>query len=691
MTLQPAVSSSPYRMMPSTLPSDDAARRGAELVAPDGRALPLVATHLRAEAGGGIVRFVLEQTFANVQDETLHVTYRMPLPADGAVSGYAFQIGMRTVTGRVDAKDAARALFEQAIADGRTAAILEQARADVFTQEIGNIPPREAVVARITVDAPLAWLPEGAWELRFPTVIGPRYDAPPEIAVQIAGRGVGARMKLDLRVTDSTTAGGGAPVVSPTHPLRPTGQGTFTLAAAEGARLDRDLVVRWAVAERDVGASLVVARPDGGAHAEHAYGLLTVVPPAPEAVAAVVPRDLIVLLDTSGSMAGPPLAQAKRVVGMLVDALGPEDRLELVEFSSQPRRWKASAVPATPGAKREARAWLASLEAGGATEMASGVIEALRAIRDGAQRQVVLVTDGYIGNEERIVRLLHERLPARCRFHVAGVGAAVNRTLATSLARAGRGAEILAGLDEDAERAAKRLLDRTGAPVLTDVTISGDALLDIAPEHLPDVFAGAPIVAAMKLRPEGGEIVVRGSLARGTWERRIRVPATARGEGSRAIAALYAREHVADLEMRWTMGRDVESIERRIEELGIAFQIATRRTSWVAVDEERRASGPARHEVIPQELPYGTSLASFGLAGAAPGAPPMPMAMATAMPASLAMPMPASMLETVAYGRPRVAEKAGAPRKRRAPLPLAVLVLVMLAVLAGLVFFLLRR
>jgi Ca-activated chloride channel homolog len=175
----PTIFSTPYRMLQDLMNPDgaanDAARRGCELVTKDGRTLPLVATHLRAECAGGLARYVLEQTFVNVHDETLHVTYKLPLPADGAVSGYAFQIGMRTVSGRVDPKETARARFEQAIAEGKTAALLEQERPDVFTQQIGNIPANETIIARITVDAPLAWLPEGEWEMRFPTVIGPRY------------------------------------------------------------------------------------------------------------------------------------------------------------------------------------------------------------------------------------------------------------------------------------------------------------------------------------------------------------------------------------------------------------------------------------------------------------------------------------------------------------------------------------
>lgn len=627
----PAVFSTPYRML-QNLPkgsdgtegggggaagaADDAARRGAELVTADGRALPLVATHLRAECAGGLARYVLEQTFVNVHAETLRVVYKLPLPADGAVSGYAFQIGMRTVSGRVDPKEIARERFEQAIAEGKTAAILDQERADIFTQEIGNIPANETIVARITVDAPLAWLPEGEWEMRFPTVIGPRYMATPDVAVPIVGgpgaeSGTGVRAQLELTIGDAILDGKKAS--SPSHALVARADGVLELPK-DGAKLDRDIVVRWPVAEREVGVTMSYGRPrHEERHSHLAYGLLTIVPPTPDARNANVPRDLVVLLDTSGSMSGAPLEQAKKVVGLLIDALGPEDTIDLIEFSYQPRRWRKTPVSATKSEKQAALAWVRGRNADGGTEMYSGVVEALRSARAGTQRQVILVTDGYIGNEQQIVDLCHDRLPTGCRLHVVGVGSAVNRTLAMSLARAGRGAEILVGIDEDAERAAKRLLDRTALPVLTDVTITGDALVELAPEHVPDVFAGAPIRAAMSFRPEGGEIIVRGNLARGTWEKRVRIPEVRPGTGNQAVVALYAREHVADLEMRWTIGKEVEMIDRTIERVGVTFQIATRKTSWVAIDEQRSVdpNGRTRHEVMPHELPYGTSMGSF--------------------------------------------------------------------------------
>jgi Ca-activated chloride channel family protein len=675
--------------------SDTNPNRGAEVTTSDGRSLPLVGARLRAEAKGGLARLVLEQTFENRYQETLHVTYRMPLPADGAVSAYAFQIADRTITGRVDRKASAREQFERAVSEGKTAALLEQNTNDIFTQQIGNLPAGETLVAKITVDQRLAWLAEGEWELRFPTVIGPRYvgagdsaQVVRDTAVETAVGGIDARISIELAIGDTIV--GGRQASSPTHSVRVRDNGALELR--DPAALDRDLVVRWPVATREVGLAIEVARRASG----DAFGLLTIVPPAREAKAQGISRDLIVLLDTSGSMSGAPLDKAKQVVAMLIESLGEADRLEMIEFSMSARRYKREPVAGTPREKADAIKWLRNRVADGGTEMASAVLEALSALRPGAQRQVVLVTDGYVGGEQKIVKLLHANLPKSCRLHVLGIGSAVNRSLATAMARAGRGAEVLVGLDEDLERGAKRMVDRTRMPVLTNVEISGSALVRHAPEHVPDVFEGAPVIAAVALRPDGGELVVRGDLARDRWEQRIRVPARREGEGNQAIAALYGREHVADLETRWTIG-DQHALDREIEETGLAFQIATRLTSWIAIDESRRVTGPSRHDAVPQELPYGTTAQSFGLRAAA-----LPVAyamdqnqfeqgMGAATTLSLAEPQraaktmfssygvssspPAQMVAPEKLAGPRTAPAASYTPKRRMPILLVLLVL----------------
>src|SRR5579883_375405 len=369
--------------------------RGGRLVATDGRELPLASVHLAAQAGGGIARTVLTQRFENPFDEPLHIRYLLPLPSDGAVSGFAFTLGEERVEGEVAPLAAARERFERALGEGRTAALLDQDRTSVFTQQVGNVPPRTAVIAEVTVDQPLRWLEEGAWEWRFPTVVGPRYQGEagrvPDAArtsVPVASGELGVRATLALTIADRATG----PVESPSHQL--WREGTVHGLAEGSARLDRDLVVRWPVALPTVSASVLAARPEGDTHAGDAFALVTIAPPNEAGLA--VARDLTFLIDTSGSMQGRPLAQAKRILAAMIDGLGPEDRLEMIEFGSAPRRWKAEPLPATEPTKNEALAWLEALHSSGGTEMRRAIIEALRPLRPGSQRQVVLVTDGYI-------------------------------------------------------------------------------------------------------------------------------------------------------------------------------------------------------------------------------------------------------------------------------------------------------
>jgi Ca-activated chloride channel family protein len=596
---------------------------GARLVTADGRTLPLRGAHLRADARGGIARVVLEQRFANPYAEPLTVTYLMPLPADGAVSGYAFTIGARRVVGEVDRRAAARDRYEQAIASGHTAALVEEERSSLFTQELGNVPPGIEIKAELTIDQKLAWLDEGAWEWRFPTVAMPRYQGGPgrvpdvaRVNVEVADAPLLPRVTLALTVRDTIVAGRQSE--SPSHQLSHDPDGTIYLASDGGARLDRDIVVRWPVAQATAGVTLDLARPaaDKPHHAQ-AYGLVTIVPPALQSrMTRPVARDLCLVIDTSGSMGGEPLDQARRVLFALVDTLGDDDTLEMIEFSNRPRRWKAEPVKATAGQRRDAQHWLRALAASGGTEMRAGLMEALAPLRAESQRQIVLVSDGAIGFEAEIVADIMTKLPSGSRLHTVGVGSAVNRSLTQPAARAGRGVEVIIGIGEDPERAARRICARTAAPIVVDLELSGSALLATAPARLPDLFRGAPALLSLALRPEGGELDVRGKSGDGPWHERLTVAPITAGQGNGAVTALYGREHVEDLEMRrCAAGEDGETLDAAIERIGVEFQIATRLTSWLAIDSERGVdpTRPSRRERVPQELPYGVSVAGLGL------------------------------------------------------------------------------
>ena len=592
---------------------------GARLVASDGKTLPLQGITLTSEAAGGIARTTLRQHFTNPYPNPLELTYVFPLPVDGAVAGYEIRAGDRVIKGRIEPKDDARAQFEEARLEGRTAGLVEEERPNFFTQRLGNIPASTDVFVDLTIDHRLRWIPGGEWEWRFPIVVAPRYlgaegtvaDAG-RVTIDVADGPTRPTASVTLSITDlddpDILAWGPS---SSTHQIVVEG---FTVSLAADAALDRDIVIRWEAARSTPGCQLKRSRLaiEKPGDAAAAYGLLTIVPPA--STRRAVARDLVLLLDVSGSMQGTPLSHLKSIVTSLIDGLGDEDRLEMVAFASSQVRYKSRPIATTSDERRKACVWVEKLEADGGTEMISAIEEALRPMRDDATRQVVVITDGLIGFESAAIRSIRDGLPRACRLHTVGLGSASNRAFLRPAARAGRGIEVLIDLDDPAGPAAERIAAATREPVVIDVSVRGDALVDTAP-RLPDLLASSPVLSALRLHPAGGSLVVSGRTAGGTWEQTINVPATEAGEGAHAIPALWARETIEDLELDLACGAGRSEIDRRIEAIALQHSVLSRLTSWIAISEVPTVDPrePVRVERIPQSLPYGMSPDGLGL------------------------------------------------------------------------------
>jgi len=586
----------------------------------DGRSMPLVSCLVEADVCGGIAQVVLRQTFVNESDDPLQATYQCPLPPDAAVGGYAFVLGSRRIVGEIDRREAARERFEEAVIEGRTASLLEQDRSSLFTQELGNIPPRTQVTCEVSLDQKLRWSDEGRWEWRFPTVVAPRYMGgagtvldQSRLEVDVGPGGTRARINLRLRINDQLLTG---QPKSLTHAiLCRMDHGAFEveLDQAGGVEMDRDIVVSWSVAQPSVGTAVQTARAElpAGSVQPAAFGLVTVTPPVAGLHAHSVPRDLVLLLDTSGSMGGRPLDMAKEVATGLVDSLGSEDQLEMIEFSNEPTRWSPEPCSCNDKAKAEAIRWIQRLRASGGTEMRSAVLEAIRSRRSDAQRQVILITDGLIGFEKDVIASIRQSMPDNTRIHCVGISSAPNRSLTEMLARSSGGAEILVALDDDLRQACARVLSRTAQPLVTHLRLSGSALLE-APGGISDLLVGHPALIPVRLWPEGGELIVNGHSSAGPWEVRTVVSPVSARDNHPMLARLFAREMVERLELDACSGQIVDA---EIERIGMQFQIATRLTSWVAVSEEPTVDpkSPIRRVRVPQALPYGMSVEGLGL------------------------------------------------------------------------------
>jgi Ca-activated chloride channel family protein len=600
----------------------------ASLVSVDGKAYPLESARLLARAEGGVASTTLEQTFANPHPEPLEVFYTLPLPADGAVLGYTVRIGEKTIRGEVQPREQAARAYKDALFAGKTAGLLEQQRPDTFEQRLGNVPAHTKVEITIDVLHPLAFLPpaDGArsvgpeWEYRFPTVVGVRYHgAPGRVPDQQAlspDRGepgdIPTKVELALTIAEES----GAAAHSPSHAIvcDPAGDAAV-IRFAQGERLDRDVVLRWAAAAGEVGVRVVEGTGLPGDTGR--YALVTVVPPA--APASTFRRELTVLLDASGSMSGLPLELAKGVVGDLLRSLAPGDRFELLAFANDVTRLTPTLVPFGDHSLRKALDALDHLQAGGGTEMAHAIDEAMRPTRDDAQRQVVLVTDGQISFESEVVG----RVAAveNVRLHVVGVGHVPNRALTQQAAAAGRGLELLIATHDGVHEAARRLVAGTSAPVLTQLAVGGTALAGHQPSRLRDVFAGQPLVFTVELSSAGGTFELRGAQAgaREAWARRIEVPAGAGTLASTplALGALHGREVVGELELGLPGSQRlrVQSLDHEIESVAMRHRIVSRRTSLVAIAEAPSVDprAPRRRERLVVELPAGVSAEGVGL------------------------------------------------------------------------------
>ena len=577
-------------------------------------AAPLLSTDVTIRVAGPVARARVVQTFRNTQSDWYEGVYVFPLPENGAVDRLRLRVGERVIEGEIKERGAARAVYGEARATGRRAALLDQERPNIFTTQVANIGPQETVVVELEYQQVLRY-DGGRFSLRFPMVVGPRYlpaagpmlvadahrIAPP---VMRPGTENGRTNPVSLRVVLDA----GVPVAaveSPYHRVtvhEPSPE-RREVALAEGeVPADRDFELAWVPRLHELPQAAWFTEEKDGRH----YGVLMVLPPAAATASARLAREVVFVLDTSGSMSGASIRQAKEALRLALDRLQPEDRFDIIEFNSSACALFGGARDATRDNVRRAMHWVSSLEARGGTEMAAALKLALNG-RETADRvrQVIFLTDGAVGNEEALFGLLRERL-GDSRLFTVGIGSAPNSHFMTGAARLGRGTFTYIGRIEEVGARMGELFAKLESPVLKGLEARWPegSQVEAWPARLPDLYAGEPLLIVASMSKLEGEVHLSGQRDGRLWEARIPVAGGARSQG---MGGLWAREKVAALMVSLRDGAPEAEVRARVIEVATAHRLVTRYTSFVAVDKTpvRPVDESLKTAAVPTLLPAG--------------------------------------------------------------------------------------
>ena len=603
---------------------------------------PLKKTEVFGQISGNISQVEVVQRFQNPFEETLEAIYVFPLPDEAAVDSLEIKIGDRIVKSILKKREEAKAIYEQAKAEGNTTALLEQERDNIFTQSLANIKPGEQIEVKIRYTESLKFQ-AGNYEFVFPMVVGPRYipgisnnqQIPETERVPDASRITppvlppGTRSGHDINVKLEIDAGVlGEQITSPSHQILTQNRGNkIEVNLAESDTIpNKDLIIRYQVSgETTKLKTLIQADNRGGHFATY------LIPGLEYKQNEIVAKDVVFLIDTSGSQRGEPLAKSKQLMRRFIQSLNPDDTFTILDFSDTTTALSATPLSNTVTNQQKAIAYINQLEANGGTELLKGIQTVMNYPSPPTERlrSIVLITDGYIGNENEVLAVVKNQLKSGNRLYSFGVGSSVNRFLLNRLAELGRGTTQITRPDEPTEDQVELFVNQINNPVLTNIQVSwegGGEPVEIYPVRVADLFDHQPLVIfGRKTDRRNGKLKIRGIAANGdryeqiipinfTASTNVNIPESTSSTpidnnfGNGAIARRWGRAKIKHL-MNQMFGGETRSGVDAVTQTALDYHLLSQYTAFVAVSEEVRVDpdGTRRTVQIPVELPEGVS------------------------------------------------------------------------------------
>ncbi|HEV7504876.1 MAG TPA: marine proteobacterial sortase target protein [Thermoanaerobaculia bacterium] len=564
---------------------------------------PVLGATVEVKVTGIIARTKVTQIFKNVSREWVEGIYIFPLPADAAVDTLRMKVGNRTFLGTIQEKEEARQTYEAAKQQGVKASLVEQQRPDVFTTSVAHIGPGETVEVAIELQQVVRW-ELGRFNLRFPMVVAPHREEgatagrrrlwlPP-----VLRRG-SAPINPFAFHADLNPGFPLAKVESPSHAITVVKgkQSHYAVDLTQGiAPADSDLVLEWTPAVGSEPRAVYYSEEVNGER----YSLLMVMPPdAPGIAASRLPRETSFIIDTSGSMSGTSIEQARQALLFGLTKLRSTDWFNVIRFSSSATAVFPESVPATASALETARRFIAGLDADGGTTMLPALQIAFRkSAPAGLVPQVIFATDGQIDDEPQVVDFLGRSLGSRRLFPVA-IGLAPNAALLGRLAALGRGSFTSINSVGKVASTMGALFSQLESPMLQGIDVQwSDPVAEAWPARVPDLYLGDPLVVTAKSAADAGPVTVSGQRGAAPWQDSFPAAADVKGAG---IDKLWARKKIEALTASLQDGASPAEVQRAIAELGLRHHLVTDYTSLVAVDVQ--ATAPAGLQPIRKVVP----------------------------------------------------------------------------------------
>jgi Ca-activated chloride channel family protein len=580
--------------------AQDADAEGLQLARADGSWASAVAleTDVHFRIRGLLAEVTVEQTYRNDSGDWLEGRYLLPLPETAAVHALNLQVGERVVVGEVKEKEEAQAIYQAASENGQVAGLVEQNRPNLFRTAVANIAPGAQVQVRIGYWQRVDYR-DGEFSIALPLTLTPRYET---ATGADPARGIGTEGAVRAPLATSAAAltfDAAEPIVtlradltpgvtlagvdSPTHAVQVQRSGdAYSVTLREGVvPSDRDFELRWTPAPNAAPQSALFA--ERRADADYVFAML--LPPTQKA-AAVLPRELLLVIDTSGSMSGEPLEQAQQALVEALARLRPGDRFNLIQFNSISEQLFEQAVPADAEHLQQAAAWVGGLVATGGTEMAPALQRAFAGTSaPGYVRQVVFITDAAVGNEAALFAQI-ERERGEARLFAVGIGSAPNGWFLRKAGELGRGSDLLIRAPDQVVAQMDALFGKLDRPALADVELRWPAGAEAFPAQLPDLYHGEPLLQVARLPAQGiakahAPLEASGWSAQGEWRDSLALPRAITMDG---VARLWGRGKIDALEDALRQGGDEAAIRPEVVALAIEHHLVSRYTSLVAVD-----------------------------------------------------------------------------------------------------------